>query len=277
MGYSASTDTAREYYNSKDADEFYFSIWGGEDIHVGLYEGPDDPIFSASRRTVERMLDKLPPLTPNHRVLDLGAGYGGAARFLVNRTGCHVTCLNLSEVQNERNREANRAAGIADRIDVIDGTFEDIPCPNEDFHVVWSEDAILHAGDRVQVLSEVQRVLKKGGHFILTDPMQSDDCPPGVLQAVYDRIHLDSLASFKFYREATAKLGMTEVEMDDLSSYLPEHYGRVKAELESRYDEVVSLASKTYVDRMLQGLQHWIDAGKTGYLAWGILHFQKPE
>jgi sarcosine/dimethylglycine N-methyltransferase len=28
--------TAREYYNSDDADAFYHNVWGGEDIHIGL-------------------------------------------------------------------------------------------------------------------------------------------------------------------------------------------------------------------------------------------------
>jgi sarcosine/dimethylglycine N-methyltransferase len=35
--------------------------------------------------------------------------------------------------------------------------------------------------------------------------------------------------------------------------------------------------SEAYVERMLTGLQHWVDAGKAGYLAWGILHFRKTS
>ena len=34
--------TARGYYNSDDADGFYSTIWGGEDIHIGLYESKED-------------------------------------------------------------------------------------------------------------------------------------------------------------------------------------------------------------------------------------------
>ncbi len=45
---------ARDYYDSADADDFYRTIWGGEDIHIGLYDrGPD--IRKASRRTVDHM------------------------------------------------------------------------------------------------------------------------------------------------------------------------------------------------------------------------------
>lgn len=34
--------TAQAYYNSGDADNFYFHVWGGEDIHVGIYNSEQD-------------------------------------------------------------------------------------------------------------------------------------------------------------------------------------------------------------------------------------------
>ena len=45
---------ARDYYDSAEADDFYRTIWGGEDIHVGLYDNGED-ISRASRRTVETL------------------------------------------------------------------------------------------------------------------------------------------------------------------------------------------------------------------------------
>src|SRR5690606_22992086 len=104
-------------------------------------------------------------------ILDIGAGYGGAARRLVERTGCGVICLNLSDAENERNRAMNEEQGYADRIEVIDGSFEEIPLGDGSVDAVWCQDAMLHSGDRARVLDEVDRVLKKGGRFIFTDPM----------------------------------------------------------------------------------------------------------
>ena len=40
--YSEVVETARGYYNSDDAEAFYSTIWGGEDIHIGLYEDEAD-------------------------------------------------------------------------------------------------------------------------------------------------------------------------------------------------------------------------------------------
>jgi sarcosine/dimethylglycine N-methyltransferase len=176
--------TAREYYNSDDADAFYHNVWGGEDIHIGLYGSPSEAIAAASERTVATRAARLPKLDAHSRVIDLGAGYGGAARWIAERTGCRVTCVNLSETQNERNRALTKAAGLADRIEVLDASFENVPCATGAYDVVWSQDSILHSGDRARVLREVDRLLKPGGEVIFTDPMQADDCPAGVLAPV---------------------------------------------------------------------------------------------
>lgn len=270
-------EVAEKYYDSNDADQFYFKIWGGEDIHIGLYDGDKDPIVGASKKTVERIASMLQGFGQNAQVLDIGAGYGGPARYLARTHGCHVACLNLSETQNARNRKLSNDQGLGELIEVVHANFEQIPKPDQSYDVVWSQDAILHSGNRKKVLEEVVRVLRPGGQFIFTDPMQADDVPDQtVLAPVLQRIHLDSLGSFRFYRETARELGLEEVECVNLTEQLVRHYGRVREDLTSRYDEMTKLSSKAYVDRMIQGLGHWIDAGKKGYLAWGILHFKKP-
>ena len=134
---------ARDYYDSPDADDFYRQIWGGEDIHVGLYETTSD-IRTASRKTIERIAQKLGPLDGKH-IVDLGSGYGGAARVLASEYGARVTCINLSTKENARNRELTEAAGLSDRISILDGSFDDMPFEEGIFDVAWSQDAILHA------------------------------------------------------------------------------------------------------------------------------------
>ena len=52
-------DKAEEYYDSTPADEFYFKIWGGDHIHVGIYNHPKESIKDASPRIVQMMASKL--------------------------------------------------------------------------------------------------------------------------------------------------------------------------------------------------------------------------
>jgi sarcosine/dimethylglycine N-methyltransferase len=268
-------DVAEDYYDSEDADTFYSTVWGGQDLHVGCYEETAD-IRDASDVTVDRMADKL-AITDATRILDIGAGYGGAMRRVVGRNGGSATCLNISEVQNDTNRHRNRQQGFADRIRVVHGVFEQIPEPNESFDVVWSQDAILHSDQRKTVLEEVWRVLKPGGLFVFTDPMQSDDADPAQLQPVYDRLQLTSLGSFRFYREAAETIGFETVEQEDLTHNLRTHYARVREDMLGNYDKLrESGASAEYLDKMAVGLENWVKAADAGNLAWGIQVFRKP-
>jgi cyclopropane fatty-acyl-phospholipid synthase-like methyltransferase len=274
---SQAVEMAEEYYDSTEADAFYLNVWGGEDIHIGLYETPNENIATASRRTVETMAAQLTRLTAESRVIDLGSGYGGAARYLAANFGCHVDCLNLSQTQNALNRKNNLKIGVADAINVIHGSFEDIPASDVYYDLVWSQDAILHSGNRLRVLDEINRVLKPGGEVIFTDPMQADGCPDGVLQPIFDRIHLATLGSFSFYRSELLERGFDEVTILPMLDQLRTHYARVGEDLQNRYREIVDLSGQEYVDKMLRGLEQWVDGADKGYLSWGVLHFRKRE
>jgi sarcosine/dimethylglycine N-methyltransferase len=274
-GYRSGARTARDYYDSADADNVYRTIWGGEDIHVGLYDSDDEPIFDASRRTVRRMASRLKNLREDSVVLDIGSGYGGPARFLAQEYGCRVVALNQSKVQNRYARAMSREQGLEHLVEVVDANFEKIPYPNGSFDAVWSQEAILHSEERVKVLQEVARVLKPGGDFVFTDPMQADDCPEGVLRPILERLYLTTLASPGFYREQARRLGMEEVGFEDHSPQLTNHYARVLEETERRRDELLARATGAdYLQRQKEGLVHWVEGGRAGYLTWGIFHFR---
>jgi len=188
-------------------------------------------------------------------VIDLRAGYGGAARYLVRRFGCRVLALNLSETQNQHHREMNAAVGLGELIEVVDGIFEAIPAENDSFDVVWSQDSLLHSGRRTQVLGEVDRVLKPGGEFVFTDIMQSDDYPHSVLAPVLDHFHLIGLGSFTFYGDQARRLGWEQIEVSDRTDQLVAHYARVAEVLSARHESLRDKISDVYVEAVLTHLE----------------------
>lgn len=265
----------RDYYNSNEVLSFHKLIYKNSDhCSVGLYDGQES-IHEAMYKTVVKMAS-LVPLNQSSIVLDLGAGYGGAARYLAKTSGCWVDCLNLSEVQNQHNRELNQQRGLESQICVINGNFEEIPSTNEHYDIVWSQDALLFSSNRFKVFQQVYRVLKPGGHFIFADPMKSDDCPDKVLQPLLARIHLDSLSSLNFYRNTATILGFEEVQVIEMTEQLIQHYARLLEEMNIQYEAFLEACGKDYIEHQKQGLKHWIEAGKNRYLNWGILHFKKP-
>ncbi|KAK4694338.1 sarcosine/dimethylglycine N-methyltransferase, partial [Lecanoromycetidae sp. Uapishka_2] len=275
---SAATSTARTYYNSTDADTFYHTIWGGSHINIGIY--PPSPstssISSASLHTIQRMAYLISPLTSSTRILDLGSGYGGAARYLARKYGCHVTCLNLSEVENERNREANKQEGLDGLVQVVEGNFEDLPFGSGEFDVVWSQDAFLHSSDRARVVEEIDRVLVEGGgKVVFTDPVAAQGVDSKELGPILQRLQLESLGSVALYRKEFKMRGFVDVGFEDHSEQLAVHYGRVLEELNRGEEELKGRISDEYIRNLKVGLAHWVEGGKSGKLAWGILQFER--
>ena len=268
---------AQQYYDSTETDKLYAAIWGGEHIHYGIYTRPDEPIHDASLSTVKTIAQTLKKIDQNSRVIDLGAGYGGAARYLAKTYGCSVCCLNLSQLQNQRNSQLNQEKNLDRLVEIIQGSFEDIPYPNNSFDIVWSQDAILHSGDRCLVFQEIKRILKPGGEFIFTDPMESETCPPGSLQPAFDRLGISDMGSYHFYSQTLKYLGFEELNFIDLSQNVPIHYQRFREEVQKRYNEVVKLTSTEFVDKTLNSIQPWIERYEQGYMQWGILHFRLLE
>lgn len=273
-------ETAKKYYDSHDAHTFYFTVWGGEDLHLGIYRRPEDSIFEASRRTVDRMASyskNLKDKKKQAQVLDLGSGIGGTARHLARQYGCQVVALNLSETENQRHRNMNQEQGLDHLISVVDGNFEKLPYEDQNFDLVWSQDAFLHSPDRMKVLQEAVRVLKSGGELIFTDPMQTEDAFPEYLDPILKRIHLESLATPSFYKQAALELGLEEQNFEHLQIQLANHYAKVLQETQAREEELRSKGvSQEYLEHMKQGLKNWVMGGTYGHLTWGIFHFRKP-
>ena len=99
---------------------YQYTMGGGSDyVHYGMFKTPEDDLKTASHNTVELLAELARRVSSlglsqgkNVRVLDLGAGKGGAARYLAATFGCHVTCYNLGENQNKHNLEKAKEEGL---------------------------------------------------------------------------------------------------------------------------------------------------------------------
>ncbi|GJD09665.1 Sarcosine/dimethylglycine N-methyltransferase [Galdieria sulphuraria] len=198
-------DSVQKYYDNTDTDEFYFRIWGGEDLHLAFYDKPleEQNIRETSTKAVHwlsRLLYNKGALQQGAVGVDLGAGYGGSARFLCSTYGVHIDCVNISEWQNRRNVEITEAAGLSGLLKVHLGSFTDLPCESNSYNFAWCEEALIHSPDKLKVFQEAHRVLKKGGFFLLTDPLQKE-ISHEELVPILERAHLVDMGSRERYRD----------------------------------------------------------------------------
>ncbi|OLZ60724.1 SAM-dependent methyltransferase [Streptomyces sp. IMTB 2501] len=270
-------ETTRRYYETSDVDAFYDAVWGGEDIHIGLYAHAQEAIADASRRTVRHAADRVADLLgPDATVLDLGSGYGGSARALVERFGCRVVALELSEEHNRRHRAANARRGLDGLIEVVTGSLCDLPYEAERFDVVWSLEVLCHVTDRDHALAEAVRVLKPGGALVFSDIMAAEETPAQALRPALSRLGVQSLATLSFYLEHLSALGLKPC-FEDRTADLTTHYARLDEEVHRRRAELRTVIGPSYLDGLLTNLPLWTDITHRGLLRWGLFHARHTE
>lgn len=145
-------------------------VAGGRDVDALTLEdlAPIEEFHIGGREASARLAE-LAGLAAGQRVLDVGAGIGGPARFLAHDLGCRVTALDLTEAFCAVARELNRRTGLADRVEVVHGNALDLPFPDGSFDVVWTQHAAMNIEDRERLYAELRRVLPVGGTLALND------------------------------------------------------------------------------------------------------------
>ncbi|GGX17001.1 SAM-dependent methyltransferase [Streptomyces noursei] len=267
----------RGYYDTGDVDAFYDAVWGGEDIHIGIYTEDDEPIADASHRTVEHAADKAADLLgPHATVLDLGSGYGGSSRALAERFGCRVVALDLSEQHNRRHRATNARRGLDHLIEVTTGSLNDLPYEDERFDVVWSLEVLCHVEDREGALREAVRVLRPGGGLVFSDIMVAEETPAEAVRPAFSRLGVETPATPTFYLERLSELGLKDIEFEDRTPDIATHYARLDAEVHRRAAELRDVISPAYVDELLTNLPVWTDITRRSLLRWGVFHARRP-
>ena len=90
-----------------------------------LFERADATLERAQLAKYERLCRKL-ALRPEHRLLEIGAGWGGFALFAAREHGCRVTTTTISREQLTLARERVDAAGLAGRVEVLCRDYRDL-------------------------------------------------------------------------------------------------------------------------------------------------------
>jgi len=108
-------------------------------------------------------------LTQDSRVLDIGCGLGGPARYLANRYGCRVDGIDLTPELIETGKVLTERCGLFDRVVLQIGDALDLPYPDKAFDVVWCQNVAMNISDKAGFLAEAYRVLRPGGWFTSTE------------------------------------------------------------------------------------------------------------
>jgi arsenite methyltransferase len=108
---------------------------------------------------------------PGEVVLDHACGAGMDLLLAARRVGPRGRAIgvDLTPAMVERARRGARAAGLAERVTITQGTYEQLPVADGSIDVVISNGVLNLAPDKRVVLAEIARVLRPGGRLMLAD------------------------------------------------------------------------------------------------------------
>ena len=100
-----------------DLGNAFYKLWLDETLTYSsaIFAEPDQPLVEAQRNKYRHLLALL-QLKPEHRLLEIGSGWGGFALYAACETGCQVLSITLSEEQLNEARARAAAVGLSERV-----------------------------------------------------------------------------------------------------------------------------------------------------------------
>jgi demethylmenaquinone methyltransferase / 2-methoxy-6-polyprenyl-1,4-benzoquinol methylase len=145
-----------------DAVELFAPLGPTYDRYARLLSFGQDPRW---RRFLVSRVD----VGPDDTVLDVATGTAAVAIELVRRTGCRVVGLDQSSEMLQIGRERVQAAGLADRIELVDGAAERLPFEDASFDALTFTYLLRYVSDPAATMRELTRVVKPGGTIAMLE------------------------------------------------------------------------------------------------------------
>ncbi|MEG1209617.1 MAG: class I SAM-dependent methyltransferase [Leclercia sp.] len=116
-------------------------------------------------------------LTPDSIVLEVACNMGTTAIELVQRFGCTIYAIDMDKNALAKARQNVAAAGLQDKIQVLEANATKLPFADDAFDVVINEAMLTMYVDKAKtrLIDEYFRVLKPGGRLLTHDIMFTSD------------------------------------------------------------------------------------------------------
>jgi sarcosine/dimethylglycine N-methyltransferase len=116
-------------------------------------------------------------LKPGQRVLDVGSGLGGSARYLASTHNVQATDIDLTAEYVDVARTLADLVGLRERVTFRQSSALALPFEAGAFDVVWTEHVQMNIADKQAFYAEMARVLVPRGRLVFHDIFQGQGGP----------------------------------------------------------------------------------------------------
>lgn len=232
-----------------------------------IWPRPEATLDEAAAHKLDVVCDKI-GLQAGHSVLEIGTGWGAFALHAARR-GAHVTTTTISVEQARYARDTFTAAGLADRITLLEHDYRDLPALGVTFDRVVSIEMIEAVGyDHLdEYFSVIGRMLAPEG-LALVQAITIPDRDETEYRRQVDFIqkHIFPGSALPSLRAMTTALSATSLRIDSIEDLAP-HYARTLREWSARFSGARAEIAGLGFDDTFQRLWQWY----FGYCEAGFL------
>jgi len=156
-------------------------------------------------------------LRPGLRVLDVGCGLGGSARYLAAEHGCEVVGIDLTREYVDTAKALAGMVGLERMVEFRQASGLEIPFDRDSFDVVWTEHVQMNIEDKQAFYAEIARVLVPRGRLLFHDIFRGEGGPPWFPVPWAEDGSISFLASPDAVRGILAALGFSILDWEDKS------------------------------------------------------------
>ncbi|TNE34212.1 MAG: class I SAM-dependent methyltransferase, partial [Alphaproteobacteria bacterium] len=234
----------------------------------GYFKTPEDDIDLAQVQKMTHIAAKL-DLSPDQKVLDIGCGWGGLARFIAENSDAHVTGVTLSKNQLAYAKRLAGEKGLENKVTYSLTDYRDVA---EKFDRVVSVGMFEHVGEPhyMEFFAKVKEVMKKDGVALIhTIGAANSPSPinPWIDKWIFPGSYLPSLSQMATVAE---KIGLyiTDVEV------LRVHYAETLKAWRKRFNENRDKARTIYDERFCRMWDFYLASVEAAFRHGSLIVFQ---
>lgn len=167
-----------QHYGRTDLEQAILTALkaAGKDIeHLSTSDLVEVDEFHLGGRAQTVELARQLGLVTNMRVLDIGSGIGGPARYFAEAHRCRVTGIDLTDSFVAVATALTLRCGLSDMVDFQQGSALAMPFEAGFFDAATLIHVGMNIADKSALFAEARRVLKPGGRFCVYEVMRMRD------------------------------------------------------------------------------------------------------